>query len=102
MKVGLITYQAPHRKTEEVLQKILGRDHQLTIFALPFIPRKPRRVFFPHRPDQAEALSPKKLAQKHRISYVACSKDSDIDYSCELYLILGAVFCQKVVLKGKE
>ena len=90
LKVGLITNQTPHRKTEEVLQKILCKNYHLKIFALPFIHRKPRKVFFSHRPDQSESVLPEALAQKHDISYTACSKDSDIDFSCEVYLILGA------------
>ena len=102
MKVGLITYQAPHRKTEEVLEKVLKNNYQLKIFALPFVPRKQRKVYFSHRPDQREALSPGSLAEKYGISYVVCSKDSDIDCSCELYLILGAGVLSESCLKGKR
>ena len=102
MKVGLITYQTPHRKTEEVLQKILCKNYHLKIFALPFIHRKPRKVFFSHRPDQSESVLPEALAQKHDISYTACSKDSDIDFSCEVYLILGAGVLSGDCLKGKK
>ena len=90
MKIGLITYQAPHRKTEEVLQKILWKNYHFKIFALPFVVRKQRKVFFSHRPDQSKSVPPESLAYKHGIPYIACSKDSDIDSSCEVYVILGA------------
>jgi len=102
MKVGLITYQAPHRKSEEVFHNLLRNNYHLKIFALPFLPRKSRKVYFSHRPEQAEARSPKYLAQKHGITYIDCRKDSDIDFSCELYLILGAGVLSKRCLKGKR
>ena len=102
MKVGLITYQAPHRKTKEVLQKILCKNYHFKIFALPFVARKQRKVFFSHRPDQNKSAPPESLAHKHGISYIACSKDSDIDSSCELYVILGAGVLSGNCLKGKK
>lgn len=88
--VGLITYHHRHLKTEQVLQRLLGKPYTYRMFALPFAPRKPRDVLLQHRPDQSEAVAPETLAAKQRIPYHLCEGDVDIDDGCDIYLILGA------------
>lgn len=90
--IGLITYHYPHLKTEQVLQRLLNHrsGHKFKIFALPFKLREPRQTLIQHRPNQSRAIHPKMIADKHRIPYVMCSNDRDIDDSCEIYLVLGA------------
>jgi phosphoribosylglycinamide formyltransferase-1 len=72
------------------------------IFALPFTPRKQRVVLFPHRPDQTDAVVSEILAKKHDIPYIKCEKDTDIDNSCDIYLILGAGLLSKKFIEGKH
>ena len=102
MKVGLITYQAPHSKTREVLEGIISRQYQLKIYGLPFRHRVARKVLFDHRPDKGESVMPETLAQIYGIQYIACNEDIDIDNSCDLYLILGAGILSKDCVKGKK
>jgi phosphoribosylglycinamide formyltransferase-1 len=99
--IGLITYHYPHLKTEQVLQHLIKMPYKYKIFALPFIPRKQRIVLFPHRPEQTNAVVPEILAQKHNIPYIRCEKDTDIDDSCDMYLILGAGLISAECIEGK-
>lgn len=56
-QIGLITYNTNHLKTEQILSRLAGK-YDLEVYALPFVPRKPREVLFQHRPDQSVAAHP--------------------------------------------
>lgn len=103
-KIGLITYHHPHLKSEQVLQRLLGlnREYEFRMFALPFMPRVPRKTLIQHRPDQSKAVHPQMMAEKHRISYAECSDDRDIDGSCDVYLVLGAGILSAECVEGKR
>ncbi len=100
--VGLITYHHPHLKTDQVLQRLLGRDYAYIMYALPFTPRKARDTLIRHRPEQSAAVAPEILAAKHEIPYVLCEADTDIDDSCDVYVILGAGILSAECVKGKK
>ena len=100
--VGLITYQYPHLKTEQVLQRLLNSDFEFRMYALPFTPRKPRETLIRHRPEQSDAVAPEVMAKKHNIPYIQCANDKDIDDSCDIYLILGAGILSAECIKGKR
>jgi phosphoribosylglycinamide formyltransferase-1 len=100
--VGLITYQYPHLKTEQILQRILRNSFEYKMFALPFVPRDRHKTLFEHRPEQTDAIAPEILAEKHNIPYIACRSDRDIDNSCDLYLILGAGILSEKCVEGKK
>jgi phosphoribosylglycinamide formyltransferase 1 len=100
--LGLITYHYPHLKTEQVLQRLLHQGFNLKMYALPFTPRKPRETLFSHRPEQTDAVAPQALAEKHKIPYVNCMNDKDIDNSCDVYLILGAGILSPECVQGKK
>jgi phosphoribosylglycinamide formyltransferase 1 len=91
----LIAYREPHRKTEEVLQRLLGCDYELTIYTLPFISRPHREAFFAHRPNQSIAVAPGDIARKHGIPYYEYERDTDIRADSEIYLVLGANILSK-------
>jgi phosphoribosylglycinamide formyltransferase-1 len=101
--IGLITYHFPHLKTEQILQHLIkmpNKDYK--IFALPYKARKERVTLFPHRPNQTESVAPEVMAEKHNITYIKCNDDTEIDNSCELYLILGAGIISAEAIKGKK
>lgn len=94
-KIGLIAYREPHRKTEEVLQRLLGCDYELAICTLPYISRPHREVFFAHRPNQSVAAAPRDIAKRHGIEYHEYKRDMDIRTDSEIYLVLGANILSK-------
>ena len=65
-RVGIITYDFNHLKTEQV-QKILRKNYHLTIYALPFVERPKRNPILMHRPEQSDGCHPE-LGQ-HGIEY---------------------------------
>ena len=101
--VGLITYHFPHLKTEQLLQRFTKiRGISLKIFALPYVERKERVTLFPHRPNQKEAVAPEVIAEKHKIPYIKCMDDTDIDDTCGIYLILGSGIISSKAITGKK
>jgi phosphoribosylglycinamide formyltransferase-1 len=101
--IGLITYHFPHLKTEQLLQYFVNMtDIKFKIFALPYVERKERATLFLHRPNQKDAIVPEVIAEKHKIPYIKCRYDTDIDDSCELYLILGAGIISSNAIAGKK
>lgn len=102
MDVGLITYQYPHLKTEQVLERILSKGFKYTMYALPFKPRKAREVVFEHRPCQFVSILPAILAEKHDIPYVICDSDLDIKEGHDIYLVLGAGILSKECVENKK
>jgi len=101
--IGLITYDFPHLKTEQLLQHYIKIvDINFKIFALPYVERKERVTLFPHRPISKDAVAPEVIAEKHKIPYIKCKKDTDIDNFCDLYLILGSGIISSKAISGKR
>jgi phosphoribosylglycinamide formyltransferase 1 len=100
--IGIITYNYPHLKTEQVFQRIVNKPYKYKVFALPFRSRKNRSVLFKHRPDQSQSVSPEVIAKKHKIPFFLCNSDEDIDSSCDIYLILGAGILSSNCVKNKK
>lgn len=102
--LGIITYQSPHLKTEQVLHRLLARSDPppMRIYALPFLRRPSREPVFQHRPDQASAAAPGEIARKHGIPYLAVSSDLEINEGCDVYLLLGAGILSPECVAGKK
>ncbi len=100
--VGLITYNYPHLKTEQVIENLVYYYSKLKIYALPFIPRKDRVVLFHHRPNQTISIAPEVIAEKYNINFIKCKNDLDIDNSCDIYLVLGAGILSEQCVANKK
>lgn len=102
MIVGLITYDFPHLKTEQVFDALLRRGYRLRVFGLPFVPRKARSVQFQHRPDQARASHPAEICKRHGVTYRRCESDSDIDGQCDVYHVLVGKILSPECLRDRK
>lgn len=100
--VGLITYDYPHLKTEQVISRLLGKNFDLKIYALPFVAREPRQVLFMHRPNQELSIHPKIIADARGISYIKCEDDLQIDDECDVYLVLAGKILSPECVRGKK
>lgn len=100
--VALITYHCPHLKTEQVMQALLRKPYDFTMYALPFKARNKRSPLFQHRPEQSEAVAPDVIARTHGIPYTVCESDRDIKPSADVYLILGAGILSPECVAGKR
>ncbi len=99
--IGLITYQVPHLKTEQILIPLLHRGYDLSVYALPFKYRKQRYPIFNHRPDHQASINTRILAEKHGIRYINCESGNDIDNRCDIYLIMGAAILPKEIVSNR-
>jgi len=81
LKIGLITYNHPHLKTEQVIESLSQNEYRM--FALPFTERE-RKVLFHHRPKEIPSTKSRDMY------YKVCNSDSDIEEGCDYYLLLGA------------
>jgi phosphoribosylglycinamide formyltransferase-1 len=100
--IGLITYNFPHLKTEQIIENLIGNYQNMKIYALPFVPRKERVVLFHHRPNQSISIAPETVAEKHNIDFIKCESDLDIDNKCDVYLVLGAGILSEKCVEDKK
>lgn len=100
--IGLITYNFPHLKTEQIVGNLIGNYSNMKMYALPFVPRKEKATLFHHRPNQTISIVPEVMAKKHNIAFVKCMNDLDIDDDCDIYLILGAGILSEKCVKDKK
>lgn len=89
--VSLITYDVPHKKTQDVLSSLaLLERYALSLTLVPFKPRAERETLFQHRPVQRTGPDPYRLAQAHGIETFDLGDwrafHSQIDY----FLVCGA------------
>ena len=103
-RIGLITYQANHLKTEQIFKKLLQHYPAkfFSFYALPFVDRPKRRVLFQHRPDQSKGMDTESLAASYGCPYLKCEKDADIPMGEDIYLILGAGILSADCIHGKR
>jgi phosphoribosylglycinamide formyltransferase-1 len=91
MRIGLITYDAPHLKTEQVALALASRRHALHFFALPFVARPSRAPLFKHRPDQNSAPETSEIADYLGCKYTPVASPSQIwTTGFDYYIIAGA------------
>ncbi|WP_100642131.1 formyltransferase family protein [Alteromonas facilis] len=92
MNLGVITYDTPHLKTEQLVMSYI-RDtaiDSVSLFALPFKPRKPREVSFEHRPVQSVAVHSRQLAALPKVSFTPWDGNQLINENIDLFIIAGA------------
>jgi phosphoribosylglycinamide formyltransferase-1 len=106
-KVGIITYNAPHHKTAQVLERLSKKvchsekAIEYVVFALPYVERKARDVIFQHRPLSQDVEHTKILADKYGMEYVICKSETDIQ-GCEVYILCGAGILSKECVDGNK
>jgi phosphoribosylglycinamide formyltransferase-1 len=90
LKIAILTYDCPHRKTLELLLGLLNRGYEKPAFlTLPFKQRKPREVLIQHRPNMFEGPSPTQITQAHGLQMKPFAETTDAD-GFDYILIGGA------------
>ena len=100
--IGIISYDAPHLKTEQILTTMLQQGLKPVVCLLPFKARKPRPSLFQHRPCQSCAVHPVTIAQAHNLKYLYCEDDTNIPNDLNSYVIGGAGILSPSCVKGKK
>jgi phosphoribosylglycinamide formyltransferase-1 len=89
MRLGVITYDTPHLKTEQVALRLAARAMPFDLLAIPFTPRKARSPAFQHRPEMADAPHPREVARRLGRSFRRFAA-SELPTDYDLFLIAGA------------
>lgn len=92
MRLGLITYDARHLKTEQIAVGLRLRGHgDVRFYALPFVERPARNIVFGHRPDMATGAHSRDIAASLGAPYHPVASPAEIPADdADVFLILGA------------
>ena len=74
--INLITYNIPHRKTQDVVKELLFRGYnKIRLIIIPYENRKSFKPIYSHRPSNPIDVSPYKLSELFKLDCVDYSKD---------------------------
>jgi len=91
MRVSLITYDQPHKKTQDVLFRLLRRDcFQISLTLLPFKARPAREPQFNHRPEQMRGVAPLTLAKRYALEVYALGDWRSFYQTVDYFLVCGS------------
>ena len=99
-RVALITYDVPHKKTQDVLFRLIWRDcFNLTLVIAVFKSRPSRDVLFQHRPSQLTGPAPSSLASRFGLNTLPIEDWRSFRGDFEFFLVCGSglidpEFCQ--------
>lgn len=97
MKVCLITYDAPHRKTSDVFFKLQNQQKfSLSFLMVPFKSRPERDVLLPHRPRQFEGPKTRALAESYDLPFHDYERRYDVLEESDYLIVCGANILEPV------
>ena len=103
MRIGIITYDYAHLKTEQLACRYIQNEKisEINLYALPFIPRAERAVVLPHRPDMTHAVPTESLSELSKVNFQKWDGKEDISEFNDLFIIGGAGIIDIAFSKGK-
>jgi phosphoribosylglycinamide formyltransferase-1 len=92
MKIGIISYDYAHLKTEQLVFRFIDNPliEAVRIYALPFTQRQERAVLIPHRPDQTRSIPTESLGELEKVSFSRWGGTAIIGDEVDLFVIAGA------------
>src|ERR1700730_11339354 len=99
-RIALITYDVPHRKTQDVLLRMIWRGcSNVVLVVTPFKARTSREVLFQHRPSQLTGPTPTSLASRIDLNILPIADWRSFRGDLEFFLVCGSglidpEFCQ--------
>ncbi len=67
--VNVVTYEQPHRKTQDVVFRLLMQGHKVHLLVLPWMDRPLRNPLYKHRPQSFIDVSVKDMCDRMGITY---------------------------------
>lgn len=103
MRIGLLTYDYTHLKTEQLVCRYVQNDKvkEINLYALPFKPRKERTIIIPHRPDMTRSVPAESLAELSRVKFQKWDGKEVISASNDIFVIGGAGIIDVAFANGK-
>lgn len=107
--IVLLTYDAPHRKTQDVAWRLMIAKKEFRILAVPWEDRKPRRFIYSHRPSEltwpCEPLGdPADFCRAFGLEYTVCLKgwlfEELLKLDPELVVLGGAGILPETIVEG--
>ena len=107
--IVLLTYDAPHRKTQDVAMRLLIAGKKFRVVAVPWEERKPRRFIYAHRPAEmtwpCEPIGdPGPFFEQFNIDYKVCEKgwlfEVLLGLDPELVILGGAGILPRAIVDG--
>ena len=101
-KIAVLTYDAPHRKTYDVLAYLSAAGEKVTIFALPFESKKNHKPLYQHRPTISFIYEPEAVYKNWGHDYKKATIES-LFYDLkgfEYILLAGAPILPKKVVEA--
>lgn len=92
MRIGLLTYDYAHLKTEQLVCRYMQNEKisKINLYALPFKSRTDRRVAFPHRPDMTLSVPTESLAEIPKVKFQKWNSEDNISAFNDIFVIGGA------------
>ena len=87
MKIAVITYDVNHKKTQDILIRLMGKD--VTVIATPFKERKPIKKLYWHRPNMVTNISTPHLCKCFGFDYIKHNNPIEIINKMDVALIGG-------------
>jgi hypothetical protein len=87
MKIGIITYDRPHRKTQDLMLRLMGR--KVIVITIPFKERKRHEPLYQHRPQMDTGIDTRKLSIKLGFEFIYTDDPVEISDLCDVTLIGG-------------
>lgn len=103
MRIGIITYDNAHLKTEQLVCRYIQNEKisEINLYALRFIPRVERAVVFPHRPNMTHAVPTESLCEQSKVNFQKWDGKEDISEFNDVFVIGGAGIIDIAFAKGK-
>lgn len=103
MRIGIITYDYAHLKTEQLACRYNQNEKicEIKLYALPFIPRVERAVVLRHRPDMTRSVPTESLSELSKVSFQKWDGKSDVSEFNDIFVIGGAGIIDIAFAKGK-
>lgn len=101
MKIGIITYDKPHQKTQQVilgLREIGYKKIRLIISKFRYFKNKKKNFLFEHRPNQFKGPNYKELSQYFGLTYCGF-KDQNVFNNLDVALICGSAIIKDKLIK---
>lgn len=101
MKILMIAANAPHLKTEQVIEKMALRGiTNITVGATPWKQRKARNIIFQHRPDQFKSPSLRLLARNFGLNFMEIDDWLQCNYNDYDFIVMtGGVLVPDAVIE---
>jgi len=91
MKICLLTYDAPHKKTAQIFHALLNRGFEyIDLMLMPFSKRPEREVALAHRPYQFEGPDPRSLVKSSGGKLVLYEDWKCVINDYDVFLVCGS------------